>query len=276
MFPKPQDLKSVSIVVPIYKPILTTEEKGSLRQLINVLGHYPVVFVTYKELEVGEYLTICGNRKVAFSYFDKHYFEGVWGYNTLLISKRFYTRFLSSEYILIYQLDAWVFRDELMYWCSKNFDFIGAPLYEGFGKAAGSSHFYGIGNGGLSLRKVRSYLKVLNSFSFNRTFKELKEKNQIDKTTLKKHVELLWNYLTKNNTFFLFNHYDYNEDTYWGELIPRKFKWFKVPDELTASLFSMEVNAPTLYKANRNILPFGCHAWEKYHREFWEAFIQLN
>ncbi|RZJ87158.1 MAG: hypothetical protein EOO20_16720 [Chryseobacterium sp.] len=194
-----------------------------------------------------------------------------------MISKEFYKRFSSSEYILIYQLDAWVFKDELLEWCNNGYDYIGAPLYEGFGEAKENSAFLGIGNGGLSLRKVSSHLKVLHSFAFIRSFKELEEKKYQDKKiTPVQKIKLLLEFVTANNTFHLLNHYDYNEDTFWGVIISRKFKWFKVPDEQTASRFSMEVKAPYLYHSNHNTLPFGCHAWEKYHLDFWSRFIQLN
>jgi hypothetical protein len=270
-------LEKVTIVVPIYKSELNQLELSSLKQVISVLGHFPITFVTYPNLDVKAYKEICGQKKVDLSYFDKRFFGNVWDYNKLLISKEFYTRFLSSEYILIYQLDAWVFRDELLEWCNKGYDYIGAPLYEGFGKAKEDSGFLGVGNGGLSLRKVKSYIKVLNSFAFIRSFKELKEKKYREgKTSKIQRIKLFLEYATANNTFHLFNDYDYNEDTFWGVIVSKKFKWFTVPDELTASRFSMELKAPFLYRTNKNTLPFGCHAWEKYHQDFWCEFIHIN
>jgi hypothetical protein len=35
------------------------------------------------------------------------------------LSASFYERFLDTKYILIYQLDAFVFKDELQEWCDK-------------------------------------------------------------------------------------------------------------------------------------------------------------
>lgn len=45
-----------------------------------------------------------------------------------MLTKEFYLRFRQWEYLLIYQLDAYVFQDELMDWCNKGYDYIGAPF----------------------------------------------------------------------------------------------------------------------------------------------------
>jgi len=44
-----------------------------------------------------------------------------------MMSPAFYDAFKAFDYILIYQLDAFVFRDELEYFCSLGYDYIGAP-----------------------------------------------------------------------------------------------------------------------------------------------------
>jgi hypothetical protein len=59
--------------------------------------------------------------------FPKRYFENIEGYNELLLSASFYERFLDTKYILIYQLDAFFFKDELQEWCDRGYDYIGAP-----------------------------------------------------------------------------------------------------------------------------------------------------
>ena len=42
-----------------------------------------------------------------------------------MVSPLFYLNFKKYRYLLIYQLDALVFRDELLEWCSKEIDYIG-------------------------------------------------------------------------------------------------------------------------------------------------------
>ena len=45
--------------------------------------------------------------------FSDHWFHRVSTYNKLMLSLDFYVRFSAYGYLLVYQLDAWVFSDEL-------------------------------------------------------------------------------------------------------------------------------------------------------------------
>ena len=40
--------------------------------------------------------------------------------------------------------------------------------------------------------------------------------------------------------------------------------------------FSFEVMPSYLYKLNNNVLPFGCHAFEKYESDFWKIIFNKN
>lgn len=57
---------------------------------------------------------------------DEH-FVSVDSYNEMMLSPDFYRRFQVYDFMLIYQLDAFVFRDELDEWVAKDYDYIGAP-----------------------------------------------------------------------------------------------------------------------------------------------------
>ena len=80
-------------------------------------------------------------------------------FNKLKESNLLYKKYKKYKYILFYELDAFVFRDELDYWCKKGFDYIGAPW--------NGTHCYydtpinGVGNGGFSLRNIKSAIKLL-------------------------------------------------------------------------------------------------------------------
>lgn len=45
-----------------------------------------------------------------------------------MLSAEFYDRFAAYEYVLIYQLDAFVFADRLAEFCQMGYDYIGAPV----------------------------------------------------------------------------------------------------------------------------------------------------
>ena len=61
---------------------------------------------------------------------DEKYFISKESYSRLLVSKSFYEAFSEYEYILIYQPDCLVFSDQLLEWCKKGNDYIGAPWYK--------------------------------------------------------------------------------------------------------------------------------------------------
>jgi hypothetical protein len=79
------------------------------------------------------------------------------------ISPLLYEKYERFEYILFYEPDAFVFSDRLEEWCDRDLDYLGAPWFEGFSKPK-SDRIIGAGNGGFSLRKVQSHLRIARRF----------------------------------------------------------------------------------------------------------------
>ncbi|MCK5681152.1 hypothetical protein KAI46_10130 [bacterium] len=85
----------------------------------------------------------------AFRIFQKRHPEALEeAYNKLLVFPGFWDAFPSFEYMLIAQLDAFVFRDNLDEWCRKGYAYIGAPWLNGFGA-----------NNTLSIQNIRKLLQ---------------------------------------------------------------------------------------------------------------------
>ncbi|MBD2753316.1 DUF5672 family protein [Spirosoma validum] len=266
-----------AIVIPVYKENLTKEEYASLKQIFIVLPKLKYFLICGDNFDSKNYeLIIEAYKDVDYSIkrFRNKYFASINGYNELLLKPKFYKTFSEYDYILIYQLDAWIFRDELDYWCNLNYDYIGAPWFVGMEFATNSSVFLGIGNGGFSLRKVKSQIKVLETFHYLKPisyfFKKFKENKSI-----KSLLSIIANATFRNNTFYIFNNWDSQEDFFWGYIVSQQFTWYKIPSLDLAMRFSMEVNGSILYEMNDFNLPFGCHAWEKYNKEFWSQFIHI-
>ncbi len=197
--------------------------------------------------------------------FEDSYFRGICGYNRLMLSTCFYERFLDCSYILVYQLDAYVFRDELREWCEKGYDYIGAPwlrrpvyrlpvisavmrLIHGCQKARGKPSkqdlYDKIGNGGFSLRKVASHHRVT-----------------------REQGDRIRHYLAQGR------HHLYNEDVFWATEAPG----FVYPGVEEAIRFSFDKYPDYCYRLNNGRLPFGCHAWYKRKmRAFWIHFIPFR
>jgi hypothetical protein len=267
----------VIICVPVYKEFLSVNEKASYTQLIKTLKNYDITLVTHKKLVLKEYLKISKSRTVSVTYFDQAFFKDTNTYSKLLLSSKFYNAFENYQFILIYQLDAWVFKDELEYWCDKNYDYIGAPWFSNKHNKQDLSSFYGIGNGGLSLRKTSSHLKALNSFFTLKSWGSLIHTflaNRIGYTSIK---NLLFDLTLRNFSHSLFtSHQNINEDVFWSYIAKKKFTWYRVPNMIEASKFSFEINAELLFDANNAELPFGCHAWEIYDNDFWKKHINIH
>ena len=148
-------MSKVAVVIPIYKEEIDELEKISLAQCRKVLRNYPIIFVApegrkFSYLKLGDILV----------QFHSQYFQNGRTYSKLLLSTFFYEPFLSFDYILIYQLDAFVFYDALEEFCRLVFDYIGAAFPVSWGNVNGQKNPR-VGNGGFSLRKVEACYKLL-------------------------------------------------------------------------------------------------------------------
>lgn len=231
------DDRMVGIVVPIYKEKLNVFDRISLQQLQNVLGKYPICFAAPKSL-VFDY-DICVDAYV--ERFDDKFFESTESYSQLMMCTDFYKRFQSFKYILIYQLDAFVFSDRLKEFCAMDFDYIGAPAP----KIIWDHLTRYVGNGGLSLRKTKSMLRVLtnkNEILFNSKMEDI---------------------LQCEDKFF----------AYCSSLPKLNFK---TPTVEQAFSFSIEYDVRHCYRnlVRKGKVPFGCHRWYRDNFDDWWKIIK--
>lgn len=255
---------SVKIIIPVYKPGLTHTEYISLTRCQKILGNYPLVIVKPRSLDISGILEQT-SADFEIQNFDDHFFDGVAGYNALMLSPEFYGRFADSDYILIHQLDAYVFRNELDMWCEKEYDYIGAPwlrkhkyhrwyysvywgikktVYRTLGIRSFHDTFDRVGNGGFSLRKVKSHYRITL---------DMQDKIQ--------------EYIRKNaNKRF-------NEDSFWALEVSKKYPAFKVPGWKEALGFSFDVQVEECFYYSHHRLPFGIHGWDirlPYYKDYIE------
>jgi len=120
----------VAIIIPIYQEQISDYEKISFLQCFRILGQYPIYLVAPENLNIQEYNKLAASNSFKVIRFNNKFFQGIAGYNKLMMSVNFYETFSSFRYILIHQLDAFVFRDELLHWCHQNYDYVGAPWIE--------------------------------------------------------------------------------------------------------------------------------------------------
>jgi len=260
----------VAVIIPIHKSRPTAGEVKSLVQCLQVLSGHSIYLLSPRSLDTSHYTELARSHRcprAGQARFDDAFFASVAGYNTLLRSADFYRRFERYQYMLIHQLDAYVFRDELDHWCKKDYHYIGAPWFKGFQESESKS-FFGVGNGGFSLRNTSAALRVLRELSAGhpprrRTtfrFRNLLRSSPAKPTPFNPDYEDLHEFIG-------------NEDLFWGEVCRRHFPWYRVPTPEVASQFSFEVNPAFLYEKNDGQLPTGCHGWERYDPGFWRKHI---
>ena len=222
--------EKVAVVVPYYHSDLSEYEKISLQNCLNILGNYPIV-ILLPECISGE--RIISHNNVEYEIVPDSWLESVDSYNQMMVSKEFYHRFTQYEYILIFQLDAFVFSDLLGQFCDMEYDYIGAPWINGVKDLSlKGKGVYFVGNGGLSLRRISAFMNILNKEAIS--------------------------------------HIDVHEDFFWSKHDSRQFR---VASEDVALKFAFEKNVRKCFRLSNYNIPFGCHAWEKYDFAFWKPIF---
>jgi Protein of unknown function (DUF5672) len=243
---------SVAVVVPVFRDRLGPDEELSLRHLRAHLGAYDgfAFCPASLDLEVPDLAPVR---------LDDRHFRTHRDYSRLMLSGGFYRRFERYEFVLVHQLDCVVFSDELARWCGERYDYVGAPWVRR--GADGRPFFAGVGNGGLSLRRVESFLRVLE--------------RRVRATVAVRHVGELVRRIVREPRRarqLLRDRYVY-EDKFWSLEAPRLDPGFRIPPAETAVAFAFESEPRFCFEQNGGRLPFGCHKWRAHDPEFWAPYL---
>ena len=235
----------VIVVIPVYKAQPDKDEAMALRQALKILRRHPILLVYPDKLPLDAYFDIGFTRQQATPY-RSDLFKDISAYNKWLCSKHFYTDFSNYDFVLIFQSDAWVFRDDLIEWCDKDYDYIGSPWLWKPEQVRNKVRIdlwpllrNQVGNGGVSLRKT---------------------------STMMQYAGL---------AVFLFRLLKKNEDFIW--LLVSRLPWVKMkkPMPTEALQFCVEMNPDKALDLLNNKLPFSTHAYIRYGREFWKKHIPI-
>jgi hypothetical protein len=279
----------VAIVVPAYRADLSPEEEISLKHLLHFLGRYDKYLVIPKSSRIS-------HPGFTVKRFHDGFFKSTETYSALLLQEEFYKTFREYEYILIYQLDALVFSDQLLEWCDRGFDYIGAPWFH----CEDTPHVKAprVGNGGFSLRKVESFLRVLQSPKFRRRYWTDYKYWKVfctgkpayvrylnyPKRYLKKRLDTLG---SSGSTIAAPLKYPDSmiedvfrmcivEDVFYSYLAEKFYPEFNVASVEEGLRFAFEYIPRACFELNNRTLPFGCHAWFTLDREFWAPYLLPN
>jgi hypothetical protein len=268
-----QASKTVAVVVPMHNRVeLAPEEEISLRHLVHFLGKYDKYLVVPESLNINY-------PGFGIKRFDDSFFGSTQAHTQLNFSPRYYKAFMDYKYILVYQLDCLVFSDQLEQWCELDLDFIGAPWIKHkdtpyFGMPATEGK---VGNAGFSLRKIESFLKIIYSSTYQIEPKKYwgmyygKQPKHIQYMNLpKKFLKYLRFFNNVRREMSTFNG---NDDTFFANRATHYYPEFKIAAVETALRFAFECVPRYCFELNNYTLPFGCHAWHKYDRDFWEPYL---
>lgn len=261
----------VCVVIPVHRPDPSTYELISFKQCYSVLGNHPIKVVAPEGMNVDTYRNTV-SAEIEVIYIKPSWLSSISQYNKLKVSRFFYALFQNYEYLLTYELDAFVFEDQLLYWCRQDYDYIGAPWFKDFGNANSNREIMAVGNSGFSLRKIKSIQKVLNEFYFHPVFNY--------KLTLIEKIQerLSFPYRKIKNlgeeNYTIQTYFNSSEDLFFSFDVPKLFPEFRIAPIEKALQFSFEVSPEVTFELNNNKLPFGCHAWWRYNVEFWHPHIQ--
>lgn len=256
----------------MYRATLAKSERASLERCLAVLGSHPIAIVKPATLDLSTLLK--AHPQLVCESFPDRFFADVAGYNELLLSDAFYARFERFAYVLIHQLDAWVFRDDLLAWCSRGFDYIGAPwladphlpsraalirralkrrVYRWLKRRARrepgmhyTQYAYASGNGGFSLRRVARMREVLATLHT--------QAEEYRRGDLEGHHEDLFFCVEANR--------------YWNRV--------SIPSLREAARFAWELQPSVAAILTQGELPFGAHGWDKLHKDEWRPFFQRS
>lgn len=225
------------VVIPVYKSSIVFFEQAALMQCVRVLGKKRDIYlVAPYDLDLTPYTSVCPEYKFKVKRLAKEFFASLSGYNQLCKRWEFYDTFREYRYMLIYQLDCWVFQDKLDYFIGLGLDYIGAPWFK-IDTEKNKVTITRCGNGGFSLRKIDKFTEVCKNHELD-----------VDKSEIPEDV---------------FFSYDCEEE-------------LNISNIDVGREFSFEVGPDILFKLNKGVLPMGCHKPYVFgFNTFWKNYIKF-
>lgn len=273
----PAPSKKVAVMVPLPSAELAPEEQVSMRQLRKHLDGYDKFLLVPEGLEVA----MDGFGVIEL---DRRHFGSAANHNRMLYRTDFWEIFSDYEYVLMYHLDALVFSDRLLEWCGKDLDYIGAPFLKSVHTPWVETER--VGNGGFALYRVGAVLRVLwgryrdqpGKYWEDRLWKWIEFRQRL----LRPLRAAVPGWLRGRATAPLqkrlrqMDHIEVNErgnDLFWSDEAGRYLPGFTVGSLEQGLDFAFETEPRRSLVLNGGRMPFGCHAWARYDRAFWEEYL---
>ena len=166
----------VSVLIPVLNPALTTFERKIIDHCLMALRKYSFIFVVSEKAEISELKE--QYRNVDFVTFNEKHFKSRRSLAGLLLMEGFYERFSWSEFLLVHELNSWVVKDELHYWCKQGYDLLKAVPEIQSGFFEDLARFRGLGDAQKKLIDIRFNDNGLCLCHIERCVRTLKNKKK--------------------------------------------------------------------------------------------------
>ena len=262
------------VIIPAHKSRLTVQEQISLQACSHQLKGHDCFLLYGAATSPQAYLDIFP--QLILQPVPDTWLSSVQHYNNMKVNPAFYDLFSHYEFMLTYELDAYIFHNDIDACHGFEYDFIGAPIFEGYLQAKPEAPFRRALNSGFSMRNISACREMLSKLQ---RYKQWWKRNKfflVNFPFLRRLVKSNWQRVMDHDHLRGYLKDDYfHEDIIWTEIIPELFPAFKIAPPEVALSFSFEVNPERLYHLNGAQLPLGCHAWPRFPA-FWESHIRLT
>lgn len=240
-------MKKLCIVTPHHTSKLSSVAELGLRRCAETLGlKYDWFLALPSQCDPKPILDI--TKIPTILSFPDEIFESKRSAQILYMSPEFFGKFRDYEYILLCELDAYIFHDNVDPFIQGDYDYIGAPWLDREWITL-SSHWYArlplhwifnekVGNGGLSLWRVEVFYEA-----------------SIKLQPLIRRIRWL------------------SHDIFWSQLAPKCGVPIRLPPVNVAARFAVETQPQRCMAMNDGCLPLGVHAWDRYNWDFWKDKI---
>jgi hypothetical protein len=240
------------IVTPHQGPPFNDVALISFRRSAEVLAGHRWIFAVPHGTDMAPFREIAPHAEARF--FPAEYFSSKRSAQWFYMHPDLFDSFADFDYLLIHQLDVYVFEDRLAEWVARaeanDWDYIGAPWFGHqwlrFARhplARLPWHWFlreSVGSGGFSLRKVSTC-----------------------RAASRKDAGLIRRFL---------RHF-VPEDIYWCQLAQWLGTRFRRPSPEIAASFAFETECERCFAMNDGSLPFAVHGWNRHDWEFWRNRI---
>lgn len=151
-------MKNCCVVITTHKEKLSSDEEKSFSRALEVFKGKDIKLIIPNNVSTEYFNTFKNQYNFEILGVNQEWQSDYKAYNRMCCNKEFYELFKDYEYVLIYQTDCWVFEDRLDYFMELGYDWYGAP----WPFSANT-----VGNGGLSLRRVKKMIEITSSFKYD-------------------------------------------------------------------------------------------------------------